>query len=348
MFDFKALNYPITIPVSDLVKANEQVETLVGNLKDAETVVNGLSAQLTATQSAEQAERETRLKTQEALAKSVARERELQALLDKPPVVTLPVARKPIITKTEIKDVAGIAIPKGNAPSASQDQNARLLMLLWSMMGGNAWRGFMNLQEIKAHTTMLDNNVNHLPGFGRRLGLTFIADTLNNHAVNLSDGDLRIALDGLRKMSGTDKFIGYFDDANQYRDETKYPKGTLERLVKRIRSIAPDIILVASLTANATINDYKNPDTLFDFVEAQTFGKIGELPVFLERSFDVFCLDGRKEISIDYLAKSIDIVGELNPRNIFYYITAITDWQNIPDKLPFIKQIVTRWMAMAR
>jgi hypothetical protein len=273
----------------------------------------------------------------------------LQRQIETRPIVGIP--RKPTIDKITMKDVAGVAIPKGNAPSAAQDQNSRDMMLLWSMMGGNAWRGFFNLQEIKAHVAMLDNNINHLPGYGRRLGLTFIADTLNNLAVNLSDSDLKIALDGLRKMSGTDKFIGFFDDANQYREARnadgtlKYPAGTLERLVGRIRSIAPDMILIASLTANATINDYK---PLFDFVEAQTFGPITDLPKFLVRSFDVYCLDGRKEISVDYLTKSVEIIAQNNPKNLFWYVTGINDWKGMGEKIPLIKQIVSRWWTQPR
>lgn len=285
----------------------------------------------------------------QSLAKAVIVNRDLNAQLQQCPIPGA--ARKPIISKAEMLNVAGVAIPKGNAPSAAQDQNARDMMLMASLMGLNAWRGFFNLNEVKAHAAMLENNPNHLPGYGRRLGLTFFADTLNNPAVNYSDPDLKVYMEGLRKMAGAGPFIGYFDDANQYREvknadgTLKYPKGTLERLVTRIRQYAPDIILVASLTANAAIGEYK---PLFDFVEAQTFGKIGELPGFLDRKFDVFCLDARKEISADYLAQAAEILVSKNPRSIFYYVTSITDWKNMPGQLLLIKQNVTRWMSMAR
>lgn len=280
-----------------------------------------------------------------SLAKAVMVNRDLSAQLQARPLPGT--SRKPIITKTEMRDVAGVAVPKGNAPSAAQDQNARKMMLMASLMGFNAWRGFFNLSEVKAHAAMLESNLNHLPGYGRRLGLTFFADTLNNPAINYSDPDLKVYMEGLRKMAGAGPFIGYFDDANQYLNETKYPKGTLERLVGRIRQFAPDIILVASLTAGADIGTYKQPG-LFDFVEAQTFGKIGELGGMLGKGFDVYCLDGRKEISIDYLTQAIEIVASKNPRSIFYYVTSITDWETMAEKLPLIKQNVTRWMSMAR
>lgn len=333
------------VSYEDLIQQGQALDNALQDAQNKAAALSTMTAEKNAADEALEAAKNTIRDNQAVIGQHAATILNLQkqiADLTKPPVI---IPRKPTITKALMKDVAGLAIPKGNAPSASQDQNARDLMLLWSLMGGNAWRGFFNLQEIKAHTAMAESNINHLPGYGRRLGLTFIADTLNNLAVNLNDADLKTALDGLRKMSGTDPFIGVFDDANQYRDELKYPKGTLERLVGRIRSIAPDIILIASLTANATINDYK---PLFDFVEAQTFGKITELPVFLGRSFDVYCLDGRKEITADYLTKAGEIIASANPRSIFYYVTSITDWKGIPEKLPLIKQAVSKWWALAR
>jgi hypothetical protein len=331
----------IPISYAELVQAEAAYEAEQTKVAMAEQALHETSARYAAK------EEELNL----ALAAQGALVLRLQEELKNIPPVVLPVVHKPTITKTELLNVAGVAIPKDNAPSITQDQNARDMMLIASLMGLNAWRGFFNLQEIVKHAAMSETNTNHLPGFGRRLGLTFIADTMNNHAVNLNDTDLKICLDGLRKMSGTGPFAGVFDDANQYRETRntdgtlKYPAGTLERLVGRIRHFAPDMILIASLTANATIGEYK---PLFDFVEAQTFGTIRELPVFLGRFFDVYCLDGRKEISVEYLTQAIEIVASKPPKNLFFYVSAITDWKNMASQIPLMRTLVQRWMSMAR
>lgn len=338
--------FPLKEAILSFAEEIKQIEAEKENaLTDAQNKADALTAmtqQKNAADKALEAERQ-------ALAKAVIVNRELSEQLQARPVIGI--TRKPTITKTDMRDVAGVAIPKGNAPGAVQDQNARDMMLLWAMMGGNAWRGFFNLSEVKAHVVMADSNVNHLPGFGRKLGLTFIADTVNNAALNLSDNDLDAYIAGLLKM-GAAAF--YFDDANQYREARnadgtpKYPADKLETMVARIRKRAPNTPLIASLTSNAVIANYKDPKTLFDFVEAQTFGKIGELTGMLGKGFDVYCLDGRKEISLDYLTKAVEIIAQHNPKNVFYYVTAITDWKGMPNQLPLIKQAANRWMSMAR
>ena len=341
------------IAIEDLRSTETELMTLKSDLENAQNAANGLSASLKDMEAAKQLADERMAAALQELATERTTTASLTSRvteLETRPPAPLLTSRKPTITKTEMLNVAGVAVPKGNAPSAAQDQNSRDLILLASMMGFNAWRGFFNLSEVKAHTAMADTNINHLPGYGRRLEMTVVFDTLNNPAVNLSDADLKIYLDGLRKMAGSGPFVGYFDDANQYREARntdgtlKYPVGTLERLVGRIRQFAPDIILIASLTAGANISNYKSKD-LFDFVEAQTFGKIGELPGMLDNGFDVYCMDGRREISMDYLTQAVEIIAKSNPRNVFYYVTAINDWKNMGEKIPLIKQTVARWLS---
>jgi hypothetical protein len=322
----------IPISYAELVQAEAAYEAEQTKVAMAEQALHETSARYAAKEE----------ELNKALAEQGALVLRLQEELKKIPPVVLPVTRKPTISRPEMNSVAGICVAKGNAPSASQDQNARDLILLASFMGFNVWRGFMNLQEVKAHTAMLDSNINHLPGYGRRLNVTFVADTVNWAAVNLSDVDLVVYLNGLVKM-GAAAF--YFDDANQYRDTTKYPAGKLEVLVKRVRDITPQVPLIASLTATATINDYK---PLFDHVEAQTFGKITELEGFLKRGFDVYCLDGRKEISVDYLTQATEIILRNPVRSFFFYPTTATEWKSMTLQLPIIKTLVQRGMSMAR
>jgi hypothetical protein len=337
--DVRAAEFEIETLTKNLQSAKEETQKQSAALEEKNIVLNRLSI-----------DNQT-LKTELDLARTAVSNLSARVMeLSKTAPVLLPIARKPIITKTEMKDVAGVAIPKGNAPSAAQDQNTRDMILMASLMGLNGWRGFFNLQEVKAHTaaTMTEGSISHLPGYGRRFGLGFIADTVNWAAVNLNETDLPIYLNGLVKMGA---MAFYFDDANQYREAKnadgtlKYPAGELERLVKRIRAVTPDMPLIASLTANAMIASYK---PLFDHVEAQTFGKITELEMFLKRGFDVYCLDGRKEISVEYLQQSIEIVTRLNPKNIFWYVAGITDWKSMPFQLPLIKTLAQRWMTLPR
>jgi hypothetical protein len=301
--------------------------------------------------SARYAEKETELN--KALAEQGALVLRLQEELKNIPPVVLPVVRKPTITKTELLNVAGICVKKDDAPTTTQDENARQLILLASMMGFNVWRGFFNLGEVKAHLTYSETNIKNLPGYGRSLNMVFMADTVNSDAISaLSELDFEICIRGLIKMGAVALF---FDDANQYRDDRnadgslKWPQGTLEKRVARVRKYSGDIPLIASLRGNAITSDYK---PLFDFVEAQTFGgKITELDYFLKRKadFEVFNLDGQKtEVTLEYLKASEPVVLRNNPDNIYYYPQTATEWKTMPLHLPIIKQIITRWMSMAR
>lgn len=304
----------------------------------------------------EAAERLTRQKTQQALTASVEREkvlqREVSDLTDqliearKPPVSPPPAPRARVITKTQITGVAGICIAKDNAPSLAQDDASRALITLAASLGFNAWRGFFNLQEVKTHGVLSEDSPKHLPAFGRKLDMAFVADTVNWAAVNLNDADLKIYIAGLIKMGA---MAFYFDDANQYREaknadgSLKYPAGTLEKLVGRIRALAPEIPLIASLTANALIATYK---PLFDHVEAQTFGKITELGTFLARDFDVFCLDGRPTVTLDYVTKSADIILRSDVDSFFYYPETLTGWKSMGAQTAVIKTLIDRWKLL--
>jgi hypothetical protein len=333
----------IPISYAELVQAEAAYEAELTKVAMAEQALHDTSARYAAK------EEELNL----ALAEQGALVLRLQEELKKIPPVVLPVIRKPTITKTELLNVAGICVKKDDAPTTTQDENARQLILLASMMGFNVWRGFFNLGEVKVHGTYSETNIKNLPGYGRSLNMIFMADTVNSDAISaLNELDFEAYIRGLIKMGAVALF---FDDANQYRDDRnadgslKWPQGTLEKRVARVRKYSGDIPLIASLRGNAITSDYK---PLFDFVEAQTFGgKITELDYFLKRKddFEVFNLDGQKtEVTLEYLKASEPVVLRNNPDNIYYYPQTATEWKTMPLHLPIIKQIVTRWMSMAR
>jgi hypothetical protein len=107
--------------------------------------------------------------------------------------------------------------------------------------------------------------------------------------------------------------------------------------VNRVRKFSK-LPIMASLTGTAVIGQY----AMFDYTEAQTFGRIGELDDFLKRPFDAFCLDAQSSASADYLMKAHDVVLQFAPRFVFYY-TALdrkTDWRQMPEKVRIIEGTV--------
>jgi hypothetical protein len=342
------------INIEDVRAAEFEIDTLTKNLANAQVEIQKKDATLqekTIALNFTLNENQQIRKDLEAERKAVSDLTARVMELSKAAPVLLPIARKPIITRTDIRGIAGICVDKDDTPSAAQDENARELIVLASMMGFNTFRAFFNLGEVKTHLTLSETNIRHMPGYAKQLGMTFIADTVNSPVItSLSDPDFKVYIEGLIKMGA---MAFYVDDANQYRETKnvdgtlKYPAGELERMVKRIRLLAPQTPIIASLRGSANPAEYK---PLFDATEAQTFGGvITELEGFLKRPFDIFNLDAqRNEVSVAYLKASEEIVLRNNPRNIYYYPSTAVDLKNMPDRIGIIRQIVQRWMAMAR
>lgn len=294
-----------------------------------------------------------------------------------PPVVVPPVIKPRTLTLTRevIKDLAGITIENGNSePNAAQYALVRATLKQAAEMGFNAARWFMNEAEVKKHLTLVNATTDHLPNYARSLGMTYIADTVDSvvwstlkeidnpksspaeNAKSLQD--LRVYLEGLMKL-GARAFV--VNDANQYRDNKNadgsplYPAGTLERIVSRIRAVTPDMPLIASLTGNADIVSYRimpgdSKEVAagkFNFVEAQTFGKPGELPGFLGKPFDAFVFDGRKGVTEAYLRAVQPMILAANPDAFFWYPTLASDWQTMPAQVAIIKDTVQAWHKIA-
>jgi hypothetical protein len=207
----------------------------------------------------------------------------------------------------------------------------RNVLLLAKGMGFNAWRGFFNPDEVRESHVLPSTHDDHLPAFGRRLGLEFIADTVDAVMPDLDDAQLRSYLKGLEGMGAR---AVVFNDANQY--ETL----DLIKWTERVRAVLPNMPIIASLQGSAKIQGYP----MFDLFEAQTFGKPDELKTFFGRAFNIFCLDARKGMSAVDITTRGAIILEKKPKAFFYYADTASDWLNMTlDKQGAIRGIIKDW-----
>src|SRR5690606_30390848 len=126
-------------------------------------------------------------------------------------------AHTPVITKQALANVVALTIEKGdNAPSDEQYETIRSVLMRASTMGFNTWRAFFNQDEVRDHAHKNADDPNHLPQFGCRNGLVFIADTVDAVVPKLNDDELRAYIQGLEAM-GALAFV--INDANQYPTE---------------------------------------------------------------------------------------------------------------------------------
>jgi hypothetical protein len=328
------------------------------------------------------AETDTHLKTQRALANAQAAAIDANTLIADlrkqlaeatkppvtPPVIVPPITPPPtkplgpLISKTEIRNLWALTIENGDdEPDQQQYTLVRSVLTKAAGMKFNAARWFLNAFEVANHDRRSETDINHLPGFARALGIAYIADTVDSEVwrvLAIEDDPektteekaraavgLRAYLVGLVKL-GALAFV--VNDANTYRT-AKFPNGTLERIVARIRSITPGIPLIASLTGNAVIANYKIMPgdskevaaTKFDFVEAQTFGKLSELKGFFEGGFDVYCLDARTGMSAVDITTRGAVILTARPNAIFYYADLASDWLNMSlDKQGALRRVI--------
>lgn len=277
-----------------------------------------------------------------------------------PPIIPNPIPTKPTISKTEITGLAALTIENGDdEPGLDQYALMRKVLTQAADMKFNAGRWFMNAFEVAKHQTLKETDENHLPGFAMALGITYIADTVDSEVWRVlkiesdlkktseekakATAGLKAYLEGLAKL-GAKAFV--VNDANQYREMKAldgtllYPSGTLERIVERIRAITPNMPLIASLTASATIGEYP----MFDFFEAQTFGTPDHVRQFLARPFDIFCLDARRQMSAVDITTRAAIILAAKPKAFFYYTDRASDWANMPlDKVSAIRRMIEAW-----
>lgn len=253
-----------------------------------------------------------------------------------PPVIPNPIPRPPTINKTEIIGVAALTIEKGDGdPGVKMYTDVRNVLLKAKGMGFNCWRGFFNIDEVRKTLGLQRSDPNHLPEYGRTLGIDFIADTVDAMMPKLDINGQREYLKGLEAM-GAQAVV--FNDANQY--ETL----DLVEWTDAVRRVLPNMPIIASLTGVANIAKYP----MFDFFEAQTFGNVGELENFIERPFDIFCLDARKAITAEGIttrAAAVLAAGR-KVKAFFYYADLANDWLAMGlDKQNAIRKMIANWKA---
>jgi hypothetical protein len=327
----------VTIPMTLLLKIGNDLTLAQEDRKAAEQRVITLEGEKRTL-----TDRVTALALQEkGLAQRILDLEKALAEATKPPVVTPPpipnpIPRAPIVSKTEARDLAALTIEKGDgSPGPVMYTNVREVILRAKSMGFNAWRGFLNADEVRKHLATPLSSEDHLPAFGRKHGLHFIADTVDAVIPKLGDEQLRAYLKGLESMGA---LAIVFNDANQY--ETI----DLVAWTKRVREVLPNMPLIASLTGVANIGVYP----MFDLFEAQTFGAVNELGNFLARPFDIFCLDARKSMSAIDITTRAAIVLPKKISAFFYYADTAQDWLNMPlDKQAAIRKMIESW-KMAR
>lgn len=263
--------------------------------------------------------------------------------------------RKPIITRQEFRNVAGVTAENGLvSPTEDQYDKMRLFFMLISGTGFNVTRFFMGTTEVKKHLALPETNIGHLPGFARSLGLTPGADTVDRVILDTITAE-NAATDPKVKaqhaanleayLKGIDKLFDFacFNDADKYL-KSEYPAKTLETMVGRFRAVLPDKPLIASVTGIVNVADFK--PKLFDHVEAQTFGTASEFKTFMARSFDAYCLDGRKTATKAYLREISPLFLAKNPQAFFFYPTTVSDWGAMPGQLTVIREMVSKWWGM--
>jgi hypothetical protein len=253
-----------------------------------------------------------------------------------PPPIPHPIPRPPVISKTEISGLFALTIEKGKKePTDAMYADVRTVLMKAKGMGFNAWRGFFNIDEVREHLARKASDPKHLPQYGRSLGIDFIADTVDAMMPKLDVNGQREYLKGLEAMGA---MAVVFNDANQYE--------TLDLIewTDAVRRVLPNMPIIASLRGNGRISEYP----MFDLFEAQTFGKEEELLTFLDRPFNIFCLDARKSISAEGITTRAAIVlaREEKLKAFFYYTDLASDWLTMPlDKQQAIRKMIENHRA---
>jgi hypothetical protein len=349
----------VTVSYDELVEQSKALDNALQaaqNAADAVLVLtdekNAANLALEAANAALEAERETRLKTQRALADSVAREKALQAQIvefTKPPVVIPPVSSR--FTREFLPRFAGMTVEKGRAsPSAALYAQVKTALRWGRSQGLDTWRGFFNPQEVLDHlkeTPPLGN----LPEYGRAIGFQhWIADTIDRilqlipvDAKDPSDSKLKAYMDGLEKMGAEGVMI---NDANRKpsADDPGITFEELKAMIARLRHVAPTMPIFVSLLGSADVSLYM---ALGVWVEIQTFGSVSELGMFLKKPV-IMCLDLRKPLSAAELKTRADLALKTAPKHFFFYADEVYDYDAMPDSEDaVIREFVTAWKRLA-
>ena len=236
------------------------------------------------------------------------------AELEKPPVIVEP--EKPPVTEPAAFEAevsrAGIhnaiigCIVKDNTPTEPQNEITRQSIDLAAEAHCNMVTFFLNIEEVKEHLRNIGDGKNNLVRYAKSLNLRYGADSVDVIVARTPEAPdepiLTPYFEGLIKLGA--EFV-IFNDADGVIKETglrRYPPDMLRKMVTRVRVALrnhQNIPIVASLTANADPATYKALG--FDLVEAQTFGSTANLKSFLERGFDIYCIDTQVSSSVSEL-----------------------------------------------
>jgi hypothetical protein len=336
----------VTVSHDDLLKAEMEYETIKSErdgldrqLAEMTLSRNQMLTERNAAQAAEQAAKGELTRANAALAESVVLVQKLTDELAKRPLPTLPTIPAKI-TRTTLPRIAGFTIEKSkSSPTATLYSQVKTAMRWGQSMGLTYWRGFFNATEVAQHIGLKASTLGNLPEYGRSLGLGFIADTIDNDAVQALDNTtFKMYIDGLVKMGAEGVFI---NDA----DRAAMPFDRLTSIIARIRAANADLPIFLSLLGSAKLEIYK---PIADHIEIQTFGTTGELTNFLKKDV-IMCLDLRKPLTVTDLKARADIALSNPPRQFFLYADLPTDYDAMPDdEDQIIKSFITRWMSMAR
>jgi hypothetical protein len=345
MFPFKDAILSFADEIKQIEAEKESALQAAQNAADALTAMtterNAAAGALEASNAAYEAERAAHLKTQRGLAESIEREKGLQAQiveLTKPPVVIPPVTPQKV-TRQALGRWAGFTVEHSKkAPTPSENALARKAMDWGKSIGLDMFRLFLNPSEARAMAAMADDNPEKITAYGRKIGLRWMADTLDTIAGLLKTRDeLKAYTDALIQM-GCEGF--YVNDA----DRAALPFDALKVLIARLRDAAPDMPIFVSLLGSANVDLYK---TVADYVEIQTFGSLSELATFLKRGV-IPCLDLRKPMTVSDLKARAEVALRFPPQAFYFYADLVTDYQDMPDSEDaIVREFVKSWKSLA-
>jgi hypothetical protein len=238
--------------------------------------------------------------------------------------------------------LAAYTIEKGQEEPSKEQYTRVREALIWAWdkkLGVNAWRGHLNLDEVKEHLKAAPG-LGNLPQLGQRLKMHFIADTVDVVVKSTDNPTLKIYLEGLEKLKAR---ALVFNDADQY------PLFDLQLMLERVRAISK-LPIILSLRGSANVATYKKLGPGI-YVEIQTFGNVSEMKnTFLPKAADVdlFCLAAFKALTAAQLKAIYDTVltARQKPKGIFFYTDTAVDWPAMPQaEVDILKSFVTRWRA---
>lgn len=270
-----------------------------------------------------------------------------------------PKVREPRLDKEVMRDILQVTVTLGlKSPSRTIDVAAGKVITLVSKVGANSVRFFRGSSEVLADLGRSETDERNLPALCKRLGLILAFDTLDSVEKNTPDDEkLKDTVLGMETLGGSALWV---NDANQYRNKDPkwgvvYEDGYLERMVERIRSTGTVLPLVASVGSSHPMSEYKTQFTnssgelmqLFDYVEAQTFGKPSELEPQLKRPYDMYTLDGQRSVSPDYLNMAMKFATAKSNIAVYTALDGSTDWRTAPEVVDFYTRFATAWKKPA-